>query len=297
MEFNAHRVSPSPQELDAWLRSTELENDGSSSDVDAGGLLLGGSSIAIGVVSPEIGYANNLELEGSEPRLYDDFISQHPNEFRLPFMQELEHRRESPGHSDGTNNLGSPRTIVSSSDCFIRALERSQQSQAEINRFDSDDLGHNSFNAALMTTRSRRMLLDSALCTTSSPSTSEIIHNNHNDRHRRRAASVAIGEEDNLVLSPLPQYPKKLRMNEGMNMREESWTHRDMLNMLRSMVDDDTATMITSDTNTREDNINMMWRLSAYTGSRDLRPEDEVRAELLRIEREQREYEEAQLGL
>lgn len=293
MEFNAQRVSPSPQELDAWLRSTDLENDGSSSVV-AGGLF----GVTIGVVSPEIGYTNTLELEGSKPRMDDDFISQHPNEFRLPFMQELEHRRESPGHSGGTSNLGSPRTIVSSSDCFIRALKRSQQSQAEINRFDSDDLGHNSFNAALMTTRSRRMLLDSALCTTSSPSPSVIIRN-RNDRHRRRAASVAIGEEDNLVLSPLPRYPKKLRMNEGnrMNMREESWTHRDMLNMLRSMVDDDTATMITSDTNTREDNINMMWRLSAYTGSRDLRPEDEVRAELLRIEREQREYEEAQLGL
>jgi hypothetical protein len=195
------------------------------------------------------------------------------------------------------------------------ALERSQESQAEIDRrFDSssDDYSRrNSFNAALLTTRTRRMLLDSSVSlfssSTNTTTTSEGIQSNglrppYEYHFGRRPNHVALGEDSHASSpSPLTQQVVDLDWNfHGQHHQQQqisgravgnnsgtrsnrvnSWTHRDMLSMLRTLADDNDNDIAT--------------KRRCNTG--DLYPEDAVRAELLRIEREQLEYEEARLGL
>ena len=325
MEFNAQRVSPSPQELDDWLRSTELDDDGGCVE---GEEMFGGTSSSrtstLDFVCPEVspGIDATTALERTRSQLHNAFTSfhRHPDEFRLPFsQQDLEPLRRASLLDDGTNSpttCSSPR-VVSSQNCFVMALERSQESQAEIDRrFDSssDDYSRrNSFNAALLTTRTRRMLLDSSAAlfssSTNTTTTSEGIQSNglrppYEYHFGRRPNHVANMGEDSHASSPSPltqvdldwnfhgqqhhQQQQQQQQNSGRAVgnnsgtrsnRVNSWTHRDMLSMLRTLADDnDIAT-----------------KRRCSTG--DLYPEDAVRAELLRIEREQLEYDEARLGL
>jgi hypothetical protein len=327
MEFNAQRVSPSPQELDSWLRSTELDDDGGC--VDGEEMFGGGTSSrgsTVGFVCPEISpEIDDIALERTRSQLYDAFTSsrrRHPDEFRLPFsQQDLEPLRRASLLDDGTNSpttCSSPR-VVSSQNCFVMALERSQESQAEIDRrFDSssDDYSRrNSFNAALLTTRTRRMLLDSSAAlfssSTNTTTASEGIQSNglrppYEYHFGRRPNHVANMGEDSHASSPSPltqqvdldwnfhgqhhHQQQQQQQNSGRAVgnssgtrsnRVNSWTHRDMLSMLRTLADDNDNDIAT--------------KRRCSTG--DLYPEDAVRAELLRIEREQLEYEEARLGL
>lgn len=324
-QLNAQRVSPSPQELVDWLRSTDLDNtDGNSTLIGGGGMFGDGNT---GLVSPEL---DNMNFARTRMNDIGSFTAQQLHQSRLPFMHDVEHRRRASPAEDGndTYNCNSSPRDVASSYCFIRALERSQQSQYEIDRFDSDDYrsgGRRSFNAALMTTRSRRMLLASAR---------DIIHNDPPNYHHGNGVNdntVVIGEDlhgvsDNTVVigenlhasspSPLSQdghdwnydydgqhhHQENQRQLRSMSLgcrrsnRVDSWTHLDMLNMLRTMVDDEYETAVTRmarDTNMSEPK---RWRRSdGCTGV--LHSEDAVRAELHRLAREQLEWEEAQLGL
>lgn len=317
-EMNAQRVSPSPQELVDWLRSTDLDNtDGNSNLISGGGVFGDGDT---GLVSPEI---DSINLSRNRMNDIGSFTAQQLHQSRLPFMHELEHRRRATSPDDGSNNDNCTSSLrdVSSSYFFIRALERSQQSQYEIDRFDSDDSGRRSFNAALMTTRSRRLLLESAR---------DIIHNDpSNHYHHGHGVSddtVVIGEDlhgvsDNTVVngedlhasspSPLSQdghdwncdghYLHQQHQQRSMSLgyirssRVDSWTHVDMLNMLRTMVDDEYETALTR--MARDTNMSEPKRRRRSDGITGLHSEDAIRVELYRLAREQLEWEEAQLGL
>ena len=293
LEYSTQRVSPSPHELVTWLRSTEL-------DIDESCIGGGRSFVGTGLVSPDIDGSTNRTMD-------NDLTSWHLNQSRLPFEQDIELRPESTDGMNNENVRSSPRVVSSHS--FIRALERSQQSQDEIHRFEFDDLERNSFNAALFTTRSRKMLLDSAswfgstACDMDHNATPPIDHG-----HGESVNNVAIGEDvDYHSSSRLSKadpdsmfdenhlYRQRQYQNSIMRVgdRVDSWTHWDMLNMLRSMVHDETSAMTTNDTYTREKKK----RCLSASSTGDLYPEDAVRAELLRISRKQLEWEEARLGL
>ncbi len=283
---STQRVSPSPQQLVAWLRSTELNSDESC----IGG---GGSFVGTGLVSPDIGGSTNL----TRTRMDNDCLtSWHLNQSRLPFKQDLELRPES---TDGKSNeyvRNSPRVV--SSHCFVRALERSQQSQDKLHRFQSDDSERNSFNAALLTTRSRRILLDSApwfgwtAC--------DIVQidppPNHLG-HGEGANNVAIGEdEDSHASLRLSQADPEYMFDENHRYRQRQYQNSSTVGDHAdswTMVDDETSAMTTTDAYTREKKKRC---ISAHSTG-DLYPEDAVRAELLRISREQLKWEEARLGL